>query len=142
MPDGAARQRQVANLSSLPEMVSGPQTRVKVSDDQYKVQVDYMDTRGPKTLYAHLNNDTHQPRAIAIVLGNPRDHEHPMTEEANAPMMSFGGKPSLDNCSCSQTYQTSGAKILIVKPQEGYETSQSQRHGERELLGTCRCYAC
>ena len=140
MPAGAAHQRQAAALSSLPEMVSGPQTGVKVPDDQYKVQVDYMPTGAPKTLCARLNTDTHQSRAIAVVLGNPRDHEHPVTEEAHPPMMSFGSKPSSDNCSCSQTCQTSDAKMLIVKPQEEYKTSQ--RHGERELLGTWRCYAC
>ena len=79
-------------------------------------------------------------RAIAIVLGNPRDHEHPVTEEANAPMMPFNGTLSTDDYSCSQTCQINGAKMLIVEPQEAYTTLQ--RHGVSEHLGMCRCYAC
>ncbi|KAN0141093.1 hypothetical protein V8E53_000849 [Lactarius tabidus] len=141
-----AHQRPLATLYSLPNIFPRPQTKIKAPDDQFEVQMDYIAARdrAPKVFYARVNVDTPQfpppivedqnngSQAIAVAVGISRD-ERRMTEEAHAPMMSFGGTPLSDDCSCSPTCSTRGATMLNATPQEANEASQ--RHSEGEHLG-------
>ena len=71
-----------------------------------------------------VENQMNESRVIAVVAGR----ELPMTEEAHAPMMSFGGTPLSDDCSCSPINPTSGANMPNVRLQEANKATQ--RHQE------------
>ncbi|KAI9443696.1 hypothetical protein BJY52DRAFT_1420864 [Lactarius psammicola] len=115
-----------------------PGLQVKVPYDHFAVQVDSMADRTlgnpfpriyadiPKSYY-HMTDES---RAITEVVADLGENERSMTEKPQTPMMPFGAKPFLDNCSCTPTCSTSSATRVRMVPQEANQVLQTYNEGE------------
>ncbi|KAI9443700.1 hypothetical protein BJY52DRAFT_1317031 [Lactarius psammicola] len=136
-----AHQPPFTALFSLPDDYHGPQTQVKVPDDQFAVKVDSMADRALSKLYPRFDTDTPQShdqmpngsRTITNVVDNLSDHERSMTQGTQFPVMPFGAKPFPDDCSGSPPsfkHSTSGSTRLRTIPQEANRASQTLKKDE------------
>jgi hypothetical protein len=131
-------------LSSLPDVLLGPQTRVEVHNGQYAVQVDFTPDR---VLFPRFETDTPQSYdhmtnefwAITDVVANSSRF---MTEETPNPMISYSAKPFPHDTRSPTSFTTSGTSRLRPDsmPQESNKASRTHNEGDHRGTPPYLCF--